>query len=395
MSAWHNEIEPYAADWTRNLITAGLLPAGEVDERSIVDIRPSDIAGYDTCHFFAGFGGWPYALRLAGWPEDRPVWTGSCPCQPFSVAGKQTGFDDPRHLWPAWEKLIAERRPPTIFGEQSSAATDWLSLVRRDLEALGYAVGCIPMEAASNDADHYRDRYWIVADLHEQFARNGNPAGGRKLGGTGSHTENRDCGLADSHSHGSSAGRRNDGKVRRFSETQRQSEQCAPVSGRGGQGGDDWRLANGDGQRSQIQIGKPRDAGEEQPSTPGSGVCTLVNGPSERGHWIEDTAGQTGRSSPENASSWGCNWTERQLRAAGFTAAVANIDGRQYIECPDRKWRRLPPPRVRWLGTGIPARISKLRAIGNAIDHRPAVAFIQAYMTARGIQPDYGWRIAA
>ena len=50
------------------------------------------------------------ALRLAGWPDDRPVWTGSCPCQPFSAAGEGKAADDERHLWPDWFPLIAERR---------------------------------------------------------------------------------------------------------------------------------------------------------------------------------------------------------------------------------------------------------------------------------------------
>ncbi|WP_244314969.1 DNA cytosine methyltransferase, partial [Paraburkholderia unamae] len=156
MAAYYNEIEPYAAQWLRNLIAAGHIAPGDVDERSIEDVRPDDLRGYTQCHFFAGLGGWSRSLRVAGWPDDRPVWTGSCPCQPFSVAGKGLGFNDPRHLWPSWYWLIKERRPAILFGEQVAAATDWLGLVRHNLEALEYAVGAIPIEAASAGADHFR-----------------------------------------------------------------------------------------------------------------------------------------------------------------------------------------------------------------------------------------------
>ena len=86
---YYNENDPYAAQWLRNLMAAGHIPEGCVDTRSILDVQPEDLAVFTQCHFFAGIGGWPLALRLAGWPVDKPVWTGSCPCQPFSVAGKR------------------------------------------------------------------------------------------------------------------------------------------------------------------------------------------------------------------------------------------------------------------------------------------------------------------
>ncbi len=161
--AYYNENDAFAAQWLRNLIAAGLIAPGDVDDRSIKDVQPSDLAGYTQCHFFAGIGGWSYALRLAGWPDDRPVWTGSCPCQPFSIAGKREGFADARHLWPVWRELIRERSPATIFGEQVASAPEWLRLVRSDLEAMGCAVGAIPFEAASAGAYHLRDRYGFVA----------------------------------------------------------------------------------------------------------------------------------------------------------------------------------------------------------------------------------------
>lgn len=90
MYAYYNEIDPFAASWLRELIKGGHIAPGEVDTRSIEDVIPTDLAGFSQCHFFAGIGVWSYALRRAGWPDSRPVWTGSCPCQPFSAAGKSS-----------------------------------------------------------------------------------------------------------------------------------------------------------------------------------------------------------------------------------------------------------------------------------------------------------------
>ena len=163
---YYNEFDPYAAQWLRNLIEAGHIPQGEVDSRSIKDVRASDLTGFIQCHFFAGLGGWSHALRLAGWPDDRPVWTGSCPCQPFSAAGAQKGTADDRHLWPTWFNLIRECRPRVVFGEQVEAAINhgWLDLVQSDLESEGYACGAAGIPAAGVGAPHIRQRLWFVAD---------------------------------------------------------------------------------------------------------------------------------------------------------------------------------------------------------------------------------------
>jgi DNA (cytosine-5)-methyltransferase 1 len=160
MTAYYNEIEPYAVQWLRNLIDAGLIAKGHVDDRDIRDVTPGDLAGYTQCHFFAGIGGWSLALRQAGWPDDRPVWTGSCPCQPFSAAGKGAGFTDERHVWPDWFHLISVCKPPAIYGEQvaSSDGLNWFDLVRADLEAAGYAVAGADLCAAGIGAPHIRQR---------------------------------------------------------------------------------------------------------------------------------------------------------------------------------------------------------------------------------------------
>lgn len=154
--ALYIEIDPFAADWLRNLIGAGLIAPGDVDERSIVDIRPSELIRYTQVHAFAGIGIWSLALREAGWPDNRGIWTGSCPCQPFSSAGRRGGFDDERHLWPAFFHLIQECRPSVIVGEQvaSPDGLQWLDLVSSDMEGAGYAFGASDLCAAGACADY-------------------------------------------------------------------------------------------------------------------------------------------------------------------------------------------------------------------------------------------------
>ena len=169
MSAYYNEFDPFAAAWLRELIKSGFIPEGDVDERSIVDVSPDDLKGYTQCHFFAGIGGWALAARLAGIPDDFPLWTGSCPCQSFSTAGQKKGFDDERHLWPIFFKLIEARKPPIVAGEQVEAAIrfGWLDLVAGDLQRCGYAFGAAVLPAASIGAPHIRKRLYFCAVKHE------------------------------------------------------------------------------------------------------------------------------------------------------------------------------------------------------------------------------------
>ena len=179
---YYNEYDPKAAAWLRELIKENLIPHGHVDERSICDVSAGDLRGYTQCHSFAGIGGWSVALALAGWPGNRPVWTASCPCQPFSAAGKGKGGGDDRHLWPVFHRLVSELKPERIFGEQVAQAIgfNWLDGISSDLEADGYAVGAVILGAHSVGAPHIRQRLYWVADAaggagakHEHEQRRG------------------------------------------------------------------------------------------------------------------------------------------------------------------------------------------------------------------------------
>jgi len=350
MTAYYNENDPYAAAWLRNLIKENLVAPGDVDERSIVDLRPADLAGYTQCHFFAGIGGWSLALRLAGWPDDRPVWTGSCPCQPFSVAGKQRGFDDERHLWPVWRELIRECAPPVVFGEQVASATQWLGLVRSDLEAMGYAVGAMPIQAASAGADHLRDRFWFVGHdtrvgwgegwpEHEVRRRRSTPAsdGGIFLADSASERRPGPWPLGEPLHSASSA----DGEA-------------------------DQSLNAGPGTARVMADADSTGTSEERQQRSGQFVRA---GGDQQARDVGDSAGIAKRKPHDQSNA---------IADRGEARSISSGPGDyEFVISADGKARRIKPG-VRLLVDGFPSRVGLLRGFGNAIDPRPATEFIKA-----------------
>lgn len=327
MTAYYNEIDPYAAQWLRNLIDAGHIARGDVDERSIVDVRADDLRGYTQAHFFAGIGGWSYALRLAGWPDDRPVWTGSCPCQPFSAAGAGKAFDDERHLWPAWLPLIAECRPPIVFGEQVEAAVGWgwLDAVFADLEAEGYACGAAVLPACSVGAPHIRQRLWFVADA--------------VLDGAQSTTRN---GLGPQAADGRAVW-----------------SPSGPEPALGGSGSS-RKLAHTNGRHTSAE-GLQRGGQHGQRTQDGRAMCLAdSDGPrlSER-----ERDGRIQREAMEPPAG--------QTPVRGFWADC------DWLPCTDGKIRPVEPGSFP-LAHGILNRTHKLRAYGNAIVPQVAAEFIRA-----------------
>lgn len=311
MATYYNEIDPYCAQWLRNLIAAGEIPEGEVDERSIADVRPADLAGFAQCHFFAGIGGWALALRLAGW-GDRAVWTGSCPCQPFSAAGKRAGHADSRHLWPEFYRLIQSCSPPVVFGEQVASADVlgkaggiapqapecvWLDRVRIDLEAAHYTFGACDLPAAGVGAPHIRQRVWWVAESEHAERR-----------AVGFNRQNerhwQDSGRAQAHSEP-----RARGEVCGLAFPERDTGRPWRPAVKAGEG------AGTAGERASVEPGRPSDLGF---------------------------------------------WSYYSL-----------------IPCLDGKARRTQSG-LQPLAHGVPARVGKLRAYGNAIVPALAAEFILA-----------------
>jgi DNA (cytosine-5)-methyltransferase 1 len=94
--------------------------------------------------------------------------TGGFPCQPFSMAGKRKGKDDPRHLWPEMLRVIRQVQPGWVVGENVYGIVNWdrglvFDEVQADLEAEGYEVQPVILPACAVGAPHRRDRTWFVA----------------------------------------------------------------------------------------------------------------------------------------------------------------------------------------------------------------------------------------
>lgn len=223
---YFNDFDEGACAWLAELMKQGHIPPGEIDRRSILDVSASDLRGFRQCHFFAGIGGWAYALRLAGVPVDVSLWTGSPPCQPFSVAGRQKGRDDERHLAPHFVDLVRVARPGMLLGEQVASAEvfgkapkrarenavpppdwAWIDDLLNRLEAARYTAGANDFPSAGVGAPHIRQRTYFGAVAHEWLehaSRNGRIEWGAEPSQRGTSVRCGTRGLADLHGNGCS-----------------------------------------------------------------------------------------------------------------------------------------------------------------------------------------------
>ena len=390
MNAYYNEIDPYAAQWLRNLIAAGHIAPGVVDERDVRDVSPSNLSGFTQCHFFAGVGIWSYALRSAGWRDDKPVWTASCPCQPFSAAGAGAGVDDERHLWPVIHWLAEQCRPETILGEQVASidGLGWFDIVSSDMEAADYAIGAIDTCAAGFGAPHIRQRLYFAAEnlrpdpkwLADADGTERRPqADGQPIddGQTGERNESSNrtgkCRATDRVAN-TESGRCNE---RAGLSNQEQGSRRAELT----DGSSADRVGNTSGPRSKARIPKTVGCREGNPEISDNGSDRLSRSDAGRSASVgmADAGGlglSEGRSSERTTRHDGPLGNGAVDRSGPLYGPWANAD---WLFCRDGKWRPVEPGTFP-LAHGATSRMGRLRAYGNGLCAEQATGFIRAYM---------------
>ena len=403
MKAYYNEYDAYCAQWLRNLISAGHIPDGDVDERSITEVNADEIKEYDQWHFFAGLGGWGYAARLAGIGETSGILTGSPPCQPFSNAGKRQGYADERHLAPVWLDLVAALRPAWVFGEQVAAAIrkdDWLDDLLDALETEGYATGASVLPACSLGAPHIRQRLWVVAQRMADTSQQGlqgrshnsaeQTGQERSVFGTGgsaggladtkrqqTHQEQQrpaetkrersadsfsgrglDSGVGDAKRRRPQGWNQPEGRSKATRKGQRNGRlaDTKDRNGRAGQHNDETERQQGDGQPS----GHHRDSGLADPTITGRETFS--------GDRIRNARAASATPAVAHDSGYGRG-----------SANQAGWDDSDWLYCRDGKWRPVESGTFP-LANGVPARVGRLRAYGNAIVPQVAAKVITEAM---------------
>jgi len=380
MGAYYNEFDPKAAAWLRQLIKNGVIADGEVDGRSIIEVQANDIRGFTQHHFFAGIGGWSYALRLAGWSDTRPVCTASLPCQPFSVAGTQKGVDDERHLLPHFIELVKQCNFQTIFGEQVPGAIKhgWLDDLCTEMERENYTVGQIVLTAAGEGAPHIRQRLYWVANSSKQRQQ-----GQRELGQSLHTEENTDREI----NRIIGTGNISNGMENSISNGQRE------------------RLEIGGGIFGQHQDGETCDQFERR-----SEVCRMANSESARAgenkrrlREMPDGHSRMGNSElhGHDASEIGRSISKSKTKGRMFKFEGSDTEWSEpdWLYCRDEKYRPIKSS-IEPLANGLPrgvgyssdpsepidandtqeARVMRLKGYGNAIVPQVAASFIKAFM---------------
>jgi len=310
---------------------------------------------------------------------------GGIPCQPFSLAGKQKGKEDDRHLWPYMYEIVKSKKPTWVIVENVGGFVNVaLDDVCLDLETQGYATQSFIIPACSVEAPHKRDRIWILGKLMADTESNGEDG---VLRTTESEHDQRDTRMESSSS--------SDGRSER-----EVSQDVANANDTGdrtpGRTTDGDRQKTVEGWQEQSQLGSSRssedvanskeledhehDNGERTQQDREHRVSQQSGGEGSLGgkedvadterlrqqgqrelerpsNTAKDSDGQTGRPNDGSQGSAGQGHTEPQL--GGMADGVSpRLDGHLGFE---------QEPSIPRVATGIPDRVNRLKTLGNSI----------------------------
>jgi len=275
--------------------------------------------------------------------------TGGYPCQPFSVAGRKKGEEDPRHLWPEYFRLVKECRPTWVIGENVGGHIKLgLDTVLENLESEGYAVRTFSIPASAVGANHKRERVWIMA----YSERNDNQ---RQVSGINgeekkiSREHREDNSTTRKFSRTSSIRETNNGNVEdtrrslwQGSELQRQNE-------------NETREGHANQSERSSSSSKTNVADTESISSYGREVREHQKKSGEKRTIGIETGGISSNGSNTNSERLQGQWSEHQLSESQGEEQIG-WDG----------WWEFEPD-VGRVAHGVPSRVDRLKGLGNSL----------------------------
>ena len=273
--------------------------------------------------------------------EFPDVITGGFPCQPFSVAGKQKGTNDDRHLWPEMFRVIQEFKPTFVIGENVKNIINIqdgvvFETVCTDLESEGYEVQTYNIPACAVDAPHRRERIWIVGySQHNGSLASKITRGINQTSNDDEKRKNETSELTRASGSGNIETMENSGRtLRQRTEFERTNE-------------------------NEI---KKEDANQPERSSGSSGY-DVANSDTRFSNRSREEI-QTGRNSVDTSSENVPDTNNERSQGHRIEYELSESKGQEQISWP-RRWEF--EPNVGRVAHGVSGRVHRLRGLGNSI----------------------------